>query len=105
VFFVWGFGLFVDRVGDLTFAAELCPEKRRATYLAILALGQAVALLLAAGLSGLVFSLTKSMGAVALLSGIFAAVSLLVLRGLPEVRGKDGMKHVPPVMGESPPLA
>jgi MFS family permease len=102
VFFVWGFGLFVDRVGDLTFAAELCPEKRRPTYLAILALCQAISLLAAAGLSGMVFGLTKSMGAVALLSGVFAAVSLLVLRGLPEVRQKH---HVPPVMGENPPLA
>jgi len=101
VFFVWGFGLFVDRVGDLTFAAELCPENRRATYLAILAFCQSIALFAAASLSGWVFRLTQNMNAVALLAGGFAVVSLLILRTLPEVR----QKHVPPVMGESPPLA
>jgi MFS family permease len=105
IFFVWGFGLFVDRVGDLTFAAELCPEKRRPTYLAILSFCQAVSLLAAAALSGAVYGLTQSMGAVALLSGIFAAVSLLILRGLPEVRGKTGGTHVAPVMGENAPMA
>jgi predicted MFS family arabinose efflux permease len=101
IFFVWGFGLFVDRVGDLTFAAELCPENRRATYLALLAFCQSIALFAAASLSGWVFRLTQNMNAVALLAGSFAMMSLLLLRMLPEVREK----HVPPVMGESPPLA
>ncbi len=88
LFFFWGFGRFVDLVGDLTFSAELCPEDRRATYLALLAFCQSASLLIAASLSGWVFRLTQNMNAVALLAGGFAVVSLLILRTLPEVRGQ-----------------
>jgi MFS family permease len=104
LFFFWGFGRFVDLVGDLTFSAELCPENRRPTYLAILASCQSIALLTAASLSGWVFRLTQNMNAVALLSACFAMVSLFLLRFLPEVRGKEGEPHASPAMGESPPL-
>src|SRR5262249_35761345 len=59
-FFLFGFGLFVDRVGDLTFSAELCPLDRRPTYLAILAFCQAISLVSATLISGLVFKLTQN---------------------------------------------
>lgn len=100
-FFVLGFGLFVDRVGDLTFTAELCPIKRRPTYLALLSFCQAIALLVAAWISGMVFQMTHSFPAVIALSGLFAAVSLLILRTIPEVRGKN---HLPPAAGERTPI-
>ncbi|MEI6533767.1 MAG: MFS transporter [Verrucomicrobiaceae bacterium] len=100
-FFVLGFGLFVDRVGDLTFTAELCPIKRRPTYLALLSFCQAIALLVAAWFSGMVFQLTQSFPAVVALSGFFAAVSLIILRTIPEVRGQN---HLPPAAGEQTPM-
>jgi MFS family permease len=100
-FFVLGFGLFVDRVGDLTFTAELCPVERRPTHLALLAFCQAIALLLAAGMSGMAFQLTNSFPAVITLSGVFAATSLLILRTIPEVRGKV---HPSPAAGEQTPM-
>ncbi|HEY2573682.1 MAG TPA: MFS transporter, partial [Verrucomicrobiaceae bacterium] len=58
--FVLGFGLFVDRVGDLTFSAELCPHQRRPTYQAILSFCHSIALLMAATLGGLAFVMTGS---------------------------------------------
>lgn len=105
-FFVLGFGLFVDRVGDLTFSAELCPVERRPTHLAILAFCQAISLVAATLISGFVFRATQDFNAVALLSGAFAAISLLILRSIPEVRGRGpAHQHLPPVAGESPPMA
>jgi MFS family permease len=102
VSFMWGFGLFLDRVGDLTFSAELCPTERRPTYQAILALCQGVNLLLAWQLSSRLFTATESFTAVIILCGSFAATSLLLLALLPEVRTRE---HLPPVMGENPPMA
>lgn len=101
-FFVLGFGLFVDRVGDLTFTAELCPTERRPTCLALLAFCQAISLIAAAALSGLVFRFTGSFPAIVILSGIFAAASIIILRTIPEVRGRT---HPSPAMGETQPLA
>ncbi len=104
-FFVLGFGLFVDRVGDLTFSAELCPVERRPTYLAILAFCQAIALVAGAFLSGLAFQFTQSFNAVVILCGIFAGASLLILRTIPEVRGRGRHQgHLPPVAGENQPM-
>ncbi len=104
-FFVLGFGLFVDRVGDLTFSAELCPVERRPTYLAILAFCQAIALVAGAFLSGIVFRFTQNFNAVVLLCGIFAGASLLILRTIPEVRGRGRFQgHLPPVAGENQPM-
>jgi len=105
-YFFWGFGLFSDRVGDLTFSAELCPVERRPTYQAILAFCQMIALITATAISGTLFMFTQSFTAVSVLCACFAAVSLLILRCIPEVRGKgvDG-SHASPVMGENPPMA
>lgn len=100
IYFVWGFGLFVDKVGDLTLSAELCPFERRPTYQALLAFFQMVSLLLSANLSGWVYASTQSFHSLTLLCGLFATVSILVLYTIPEVR----KKHLPPVMGENPPL-
>ena len=101
-FFVWGFGLFVDRVGDLTLSAELCPVERRPTYQALLAFCQMIALITATTLSGWLFRFTQNFNAVVALCGVFAAVSLVILRRIPEVRNKE---HPSPVMGENTPMA
>jgi len=86
VYFIFGFGLFLDRVGDLTLTAELCPAERRSTYQAILGFCNVWALLLATTLSGLVFRETQSYTFVAALAGCFALVSTFILLGIPEPR-------------------
>ncbi|MBL9182255.1 MAG: MFS transporter [Verrucomicrobiaceae bacterium] len=86
VYFIFGFGLFLDRVGDLTLTAELCPAERRSTYQAILGFCNVWALLLATTLSGLVFRQTQSYTFVAALAGCFALVSTFILLGIPEPR-------------------
>jgi hypothetical protein len=86
VYFLFGFGLFLDRVGDLTLTAELCPAERRSTYQAILGFCNVWALLLATILSGLVFRQTQSYPFVATLAGFFALISTLILIRIPEPR-------------------
>lgn len=86
VYFIFGFGLFLDRVGDLTLTAELCPPERRSTYQAILGFCNVWALLLATSLSGLVFRFTQSYTFVAMLAGSFAIISTIILLRIPEPR-------------------
>lgn len=86
VYFIFGFGLFLDRVGDLTLTAELCPAERRSTYQAILGFCNVWALLLATTLSGLVFRQTHSFTFVAALAGCFALISTFILLRIPEPR-------------------
>ncbi|MBE7496436.1 MAG: MFS transporter [Verrucomicrobiaceae bacterium] len=86
VYFVFGFGLFLDRVGDLTLTAELCPPERRSTYQAMLGFCNVWSLLLATGLGGVVFRQTQSFPLVATLAGGFALVSILILLRIPEPR-------------------
>jgi MFS family permease len=101
-YFALSFGLFTDRVGDLTLAAELCPYERRATYQAALGFCQAVCLISAMLLGGLIYHFTKSFHAIVALSAVFSAISVLILRTIPEAR----MKHHPlPATGETPPVA
>lgn len=86
-FFAVGFGLFVDRVGDLTLAAELCPPDRRAALQAVLSFCTAIALVAASVLSGQIFSLTgHSLAAVAGTGAVMAVISILILRTIPEPR-------------------
>ena len=86
VYFVFGFGLFLDRVGDLTLAAELCPLERRSTYQAVLGFCNVWSLLVATLLGGLLFRATASFHSVAALAAAFAAVSIVILLRLPEPR-------------------
>lgn len=85
-FFVVGFGLFVDRVGDLTLAAELCPVERRSTVQAILGLATGISLLAAGFLGGQIYTHTLSIGAVATAGAVMAVVSIVILRRIPEPR-------------------
>ncbi len=89
-YFVLGFGLFLDRVGDLTLAAELCPPERRSTLQAILGFFNVFSLLLATFLSGQVYRITGSFNAVAWLAGSCAVISMLLLMRIPEPRQPRG---------------
>jgi MFS family permease len=86
-YFVLGFGLFLDRVGDLTLAAELCPLKRRSTFQAVLSFCNAFCFLAATSLGGLIYTLTTSFHAVAITAGSFALLSMIILHFIPEPRG------------------
>ncbi len=85
-YFILGFGLFLDRVGDLTLTAELCPPERRSTLQAVLGFCNVWSLLLATSLGGVIFSLSGSFYLVACLAAILSLVSILILRGIPEPR-------------------
>jgi MFS family permease len=85
-FFVFGFGLFLDRVGDLTLTAELCPPERRSTFQAALGFCNVWALLLATSMGGLIYTFTGSFAFVAAAAAVLSVASILILRGLPEPR-------------------
>jgi MFS family permease len=85
-YFALGFGLFIDRVGDLTLTAELCPIERRSTLQAMLSFCNVFALLLASLLSGQVYHLTGSFHAVAWLAGGCAILSIFLIIRIPEPR-------------------
>lgn len=85
-YFVLGFGLFLDRVGDLTLAAELCPPEGRSTLQALLGFCNVFALLLATFISGQIYAWTHSFQAVAAVAAVFAVFSMLILNRIPEPR-------------------
>lgn len=85
-YFILGFGLFLDRVGDLTLAAELCPPERRSTLQAALNFCNVFALLLATFISGQIYSWTHSFEIVATAAALFAGVSMIMLHRIPEPR-------------------
>lgn len=86
VYFVLGFGLFLDRVGDLTLTAELCPPERRSTLQAMLGFCNVWALLFATSLGGVIYSLTGSFYLVASVAAVLSLISILIVRGIPEPR-------------------
>lgn len=86
-YFVLGFGLFIDRVGDLTLAAELCPPQRRSTLQAALGFCNVWAFIIATLFAGWIYGNTgHSFHAVTVAASVFAGVSILILRTIPEPR-------------------
>lgn len=85
-YFVLGFGLFLDRVGDLTLTAELCPPERRSTLQAALGFCNVWSLMLATSLGGVIYTLSGSFYLVAGAAALLSLVSILVLRNIPEPR-------------------
>ncbi|MCW0219218.1 MAG: MFS transporter, partial [Prosthecobacter sp.] len=85
-YFILGFGLFLDRVGDLTLAAELCPPERRSTLQAILGFCNVFALLLATFISGQIYAWSHSFEIVTAVAAVFAIISMIVLHRIPEPR-------------------
>jgi MFS family permease len=88
-YFALGFGLFLDRVGDLTLTAELCPPERRSTLQAILGFCNVWSLMLATSLGGLIYALSGSFYLVAGLAAAMSFLSILILRGISEPRGRN----------------
>ena len=88
-YFILGFGLFLDRVGDLTLTAELCPPERRSTLQAILGFCNVWSLMVATSLGGLIHSFSGSFYLVACLAAVMSLLSVLILRGIPEPRGRQ----------------
>lgn len=88
-YFAFGFGLFLDRVGDLTLTAELCPPERRSTLQAILGFCNVWSLLLATSLGGLIHAWQGSFYHVAITAAVFSLVSIFILWGIPEPRGQS----------------
>ena len=100
--FTLGFGLFLDRVGDLTLAAELCPMERRPTYQGLLAICLVITSILAVRISAMLYGSTQSFTALCLLCAGFSLTSLILLCFIPEARTSH---HASPVLGENPPMA
>ncbi len=100
-YFLLGFGLFLDRVGDLTLAAELCPPERRSTLQAVLGFCNVWAFLVATFLAGKVYVLSQNnFTAVAIMAAVFAGVSALLLRSIPEPRSL--IRSTPTPLDEQP---
>ncbi len=85
-YFVLGFGLFLDRVGDLTLAAELCPLERRSTYQALLNFCNLWSFLTTTTLGGLLYAWSASFFSVLATAAGMAILSVLILRTIPEPR-------------------
>jgi MFS family permease len=88
-YFVLGFGLFLDRVGDLTLTAELCPTERRSTLQAVLGFCNVWSLMLATSLGGLIYTFSGSFYLVASAAALLSLVSILILKGVPEPRTRS----------------
>jgi MFS family permease len=95
-YFVLGFGLFIDRVGDLTLAAELCPSNRRSTLQAVLGFCNVWAFLIATFFAGRLYTWAdNSFHTVIVAASIFAGISILLLRTIPEPRSVIQTTPVP----------
>ena len=100
-YFLLGFGLFIDRVGDLTLAAELCPPERRSTVQAVLGFCNVWAFLAATLLAGAIYQWTHhSFHAVVVAAAVFAGLSALLLRSIPEPRSL--IRATPTPLDEQP---
>ena len=100
-YFVLGFGLFIDRVGDLTLAAELCPPERRSTLQAVLGFCNVWAFLAATFLAGRIYAWADhSFHAVIIAAAVFAGTSALLLRSIPEPRSL--IRSTPTPLDEQP---
>ena len=56
IFFLFGFAFFSQMVGGKTLSLEICRERQRSTYLAIMAFVRLVSMLAATGLSGAIWN-------------------------------------------------
>lgn len=88
-YFVLGFGLFLDRVGDLTLTAELCPPERRSTLQAVLGFCNVWSLMLATSLGGLIYTFSGSFYLVASAAALLSLASIVILKSVPEPRTRS----------------
>ncbi len=86
LFFILGCATSFQMVGRSTLSIELCPDRRRPTYLALLQFAIFPAMLLAAVLATAVREVFGALYPAALLSAVLMTVSLLYLLRIPEPR-------------------
>ncbi|MEM8952760.1 MAG: MFS transporter [Verrucomicrobiota bacterium] len=85
-FFLFGFTLFAERVGDLTLGIDLCPPKNRADFLAIMTFILVPAMIMAAQLSSTIENVSGTLSAAAVATIAIAISSLAILLTIPEPR-------------------
>jgi MFS family permease len=85
-FFFFGFAMFADRVGDITFGVDLCPPKNRTDFLAMLTFILVPAMIMAAQLSSAIEDASGKLSSAALATIAIALVSLSILLTIPDPR-------------------
>lgn len=98
-FFLFGFTLFLDRVGDLTLGVELCPRENRPGFLALLTFVHAPAFLLAALLATLLRQHFHDFRYLAAAAIALSSLSLAILYGVPEPRKRPAEPLTPLTSG------
>ena len=88
LFFILGCATSFQMVGRSTLSIELCPDRRRPTYLALLQFSIFPAMLLAAALATAVREIFGTLYPAAILSTLFMTISLIYLWRIPEPRYK-----------------
>ncbi len=88
LFLILGCATSFQMVGRSTLSIELCPDRRRPTYLALLQVSIFPAMLLAAALATAVQEIFGTLYPAALLSTLFMTISLLFLWRIPEPRNR-----------------
>jgi MFS family permease len=88
LFFLLGCATSFQMVGRSTLSIELCPDRRRPTYLALLQFSIFPAMLLAAVLATVIREIFGVLYPAALLSAVLMTVSLVYLLRIPEPRNK-----------------
>ncbi|MEM7147703.1 MAG: MFS transporter [Verrucomicrobiota bacterium] len=90
-FFLFGFTLFADRVGDLTLGVDLAPPRNRADFLAIMTFILVPAMIMAAQLSSTIENVSGTLGAAAIATIAVALTSLAILLTIPEPRKTNNL--------------
>jgi MFS family permease len=88
VFFLFGFSAPLANVGATTLSFDICPEKRRITYLSVMALFSMPALLAASAVSTVLKEISAAFWPLAAVAGISQIVSIHYLLKIPEPRKK-----------------
>ncbi|MCA9415032.1 MAG: MFS transporter [Candidatus Omnitrophica bacterium] len=89
IFFLFGAAFFANQVGTTTLCIELCPQKRRATYLGIMATLTAPTMVLSSLLSTFLWNGWENYSFLGLATGIAMVISLLYLMRIEEPRGRS----------------
>jgi MFS family permease len=88
VFFILGFGTSLANVGASTLSFDICPEKRRVTYLSVMSLFAMPALLAASAVSTVIRDNTCAFWPLAVIAGVSQLFSIYYLLRVSEPRKK-----------------
>ena len=86
IFFFYGFAHFLNQVGASTMNLEICPVKRRPTYLAIIAFFSAATMLGVSLLSAILWKIWETFAILAIVTLVSQILSIHFLRRIPEPR-------------------